>query len=263
MRSCCLSAVTLGCGQAANRCLFCRDTPPLEHVDVRFSQFLAMQPASLRARYSTEQIRQWFREADLDGNGVLSVNEFFRYSLANAIHKYGADALNAVFREYDTNRTGTLDGAEFAALAAKLGFGTVAHNIFRDLDINGTGALSYSEVIHPSSHVLQACDHATKSLLISLAHTLEDSKEQTRVRTRAGSSTCAVDTSGWIINGRDAASVQAELRALLRQSGALVADIVRLFDDDATTAVGVDYMRKGHIDDVVRAHGRSPLPRGR
>ena len=48
-----------------------------------------MQPATLCEKFSTEQIRTWFDSADTDGSGSLSVNEFFAWSLGNAVGTHG------------------------------------------------------------------------------------------------------------------------------------------------------------------------------
>jgi len=66
-----------------------------------FDEFLIMLPPAMLDRYSTAQIRIWFDTADLDGNGDLSVNEFFVWSLNNATAKHGFDALAAVFAQFD------------------------------------------------------------------------------------------------------------------------------------------------------------------
>jgi len=43
-----------------------------------YEEFLAFQSPAVRAKFSNEQIREWFDEADTDKNGTLDVNEFFR-----------------------------------------------------------------------------------------------------------------------------------------------------------------------------------------
>ena len=52
-----------------------------------------MQPRAIREQYSTDEIRTWFLQADSDGNGSLSVNEFFRWSMANISSHFGDSAL--------------------------------------------------------------------------------------------------------------------------------------------------------------------------
>ena len=95
-----------------------------------FEEFLAIQPAIVLSRHSSEEIRKWFDAADTDGNGVLSIDEFFCWSLTNASATHGASTLAAVFEKYDRDGSGYLDGYEFAAAASEMGFGAVAHSIF-------------------------------------------------------------------------------------------------------------------------------------
>lgn len=135
-----------------------------------FDEFLAMQPALVRLHFTTEQIRQNFDLADLDGNGcehpadalaltvhestwsnrpasvclwlvrarthacqsnvptrvrlptrrsVLSINEYFKWSLSNASRQYGTEALAATFRRYDKDGSGVLDGVRTSPAALK------------------------------------------------------------------------------------------------------------------------------------------------
>jgi len=44
---------------------------------IDFGEFLRMQSSEVRRKFSDREIREWFDEADLDGNGVLDANEFF------------------------------------------------------------------------------------------------------------------------------------------------------------------------------------------
>ena len=74
-----------------------------------------MQPRAIREQYSTDEIRTWFQQADSDGNGSLSVNEFFRWSMANISSHFGDSALRVAFSHYDKDGTGSLDALEFAA----------------------------------------------------------------------------------------------------------------------------------------------------
>jgi Ca2+-binding EF-hand superfamily protein len=48
-----------------------------------YEEFLAMQPREIRETHSDAIIRGWFEAADLDRDGNLSVDEWYRYSLSN------------------------------------------------------------------------------------------------------------------------------------------------------------------------------------
>ena len=90
-----------------------------------------------------EALYKAFMEADSDGDGVLSVNEFFRWVLARQLNK---GTLLAVFQGYDKG-SGFLDEVTFCKLATDIGFGAAAHDIFRELDAEGSGSVEYSELV--------------------------------------------------------------------------------------------------------------------
>lgn len=194
-----------------------------------FEEFLAMQPVKVRQTYSADEIKEWFNAADTDGNGSLSINEFFRWSLSNASMKHGATALETAFRKYDRDGGGYLDSFEFEKAATDMGFGAVAHDLFKALDHDGSGSVTYLELIE-SLTAEAPKDPETKKMLTALVWSFDkDTKDEARI-----------DTSGWVIRGKTVASVREELQTLLRESGGHVADIVRLFDNDAQTALLID-----------------------
>ena len=106
-----------------------------------------MQPEAIRNQYTPEEIQSWFNQADVNGDGTLCINEFFRWSLANASAQHGANALRVAFEKYDVDGTGHLDAIEFAKACEDLGFGAVAHQIFRSLDDDGSGTVSASPLL--------------------------------------------------------------------------------------------------------------------
>lgn len=77
----------------------------ITHISHETSHLLALDPraaaAAIRNNHTAEEIRQWFDEADGNGDGVLSVNEFFVWALNSASASQGAKALEAAFKEYD------------------------------------------------------------------------------------------------------------------------------------------------------------------
>lgn len=200
-----------------------------------FEEFYAMQPARVRNEFTSAQIHEWFDAADLNTDGVLSINEFFRWSLMNASQKHGAAALEHAFTRYDKDGTGMLDALEFERVCKDMGYGAVAQGIFSGLDNDGSGAITYRELIESMTSNPPA-DTTTKQLLTALVYSYDSEASAASLRKNK------LDTTGWVIHGRDAPSVQRELQTLLRQSGGHVADLIAIFDEDATVNLTVDFM---------------------
>lgn len=213
------------------------DAAPPEHPEHEASLVFrnACSARSIRASHTSEEIRRWFDDADTDGDGDLSVNEFFGWVLNKVSNTSGGAALEAAFRAYDKDGSGMLDYKEFETVAARMGFGSVAHSIFQSLDHDRSGSVSYKEII--GSVVQNATGGGNASsdvarLCTSLMIAYEDD----------GTVTDAVkmDTSNWVVRGRDVETIRSELQALLRASGAHVADLLRIFDQDHDCSQEID-----------------------
>ena len=61
--------------------------------ELDFEEFLAMMPRKLREVHPTEEIRVWFDSADDDGNGMLSINEYFKWTLGMNAAQHGSESL--------------------------------------------------------------------------------------------------------------------------------------------------------------------------
>lgn len=201
-----------------------------------FEEFYAMQPKRVREGFTSAAIRDWFNAADLDGNGVLSINEFFRWSLLNASQKHGSGVLQAAFRRYDRDGTGEIDALEFERACADMGFGAVAHKIFSGLDKDGSGTISYRELITLLTLEHPPVDLAAKQMLSQLVLSYSSDAHA------AANPTSRIDTTGWTLHGHDAPSVRLSLQQLLRESGCHVADLIKLFDEDADMKLAIDFM---------------------
>lgn len=127
-------------------------------MQLEWEEFLAMQPKHVRAANSLDEIKSWFKAADLNGNGTVSINEFFSWTLAKQIGG-GGEGLQGLFAAYDKDGTGYLDANEFQKVADDLGFGAGAYEIFQDLDQDNSGA----PPPHPShpAHTQHTWAHAT------------------------------------------------------------------------------------------------------
>ena len=189
-----------------------------------FEEFLAMQPQRIRDTCPVSDIKKWFSAADTDHSGTLSINESFRWTLSNNAEKHGTTALQAAFEKYDKDGTGFLDSTEFAAVANDMGFGVVAHELFSALDHDKSGAVTYSELIDSLKQDTPA-DPETKKMISTLVWTWDQAAQEDTKRT--------LNTKGWKIRGDDVKTIRLHLRERLRESGAHVADLVQLFDEDA------------------------------
>lgn len=198
----------------------------------------SLAPSSLAAKkirdtYPASTIRQWYDAADLNNDGVLSIEEFFMWSMSNASAKHGAQTLYLAFQKFDTDGTGALDASEFAAVAKDMGFGAVTNHLFSFFDDNGSGAITYKELI-ASCERCAPTDPNTVGMLTSLIWACDEEMRE--------AAAVALDTSGWVINGKDAASVRSELQQLLQSSGGHVADLLRIFDQDTDNSMQIDDM---------------------
>ena len=193
-----------------------------------------MQPQRVRETYSSASIEQWFKAADANGDGTLSANEFFRWSLGNASKKYGAEALQTTFEKYDADGSGQLTHKEFVEAATDMGFGGSAHEIFRALDHDGGGSISYGELI-AALDAETPVDPQTKNMLMAMVWSYDSEVKEEGHK-------MLVDTSHWVIRGRDAREVRTQLQRLLADSGYHVADLIKLFDEDQDAELMIDEM---------------------
>ena len=199
-----------------------------------FDEFYEMQPKNIKEKFSVSDVRAWFNAADLDGSGTLSMEEYFKWSLGSAAQKHGSRALEAAFQKYDKDGTGRLDAIEFTLAAEEFGFGAVANDIFRKLDTDGSGTLTYKELVESFQVMGAPKDGETTRMLTALMWAYDDEMKR--------EATESIDTSNWVIRGRDQEAVRTELRQLLIDSGGSVADIIYLFDEDKDHSLSIEFI---------------------
>lgn len=225
-----------------------------------FEEFIAYLPSHIRSGRSPQQLRELFESADSNGDGVLTVSEFFMLALCNAATKFGAEALASVFAANgpatSTSSTKSLHKAAAAAegldlfqleaVCKDLGFGAHSQEIFRALS-QSDGKVRYSD-IQAAAMAAMASSPATSA--VDATRLEAEEKERLSVLEHA----LRGALSGWdmddgVQSGDDMAAnvakLHAELRAALASSGAHVDELLgAIFDSDAGCVHG------RRVDDV-------------
>ena len=107
-----------------------------------FDEFRALIPSS--EGMDEEGLQRMFSAVDTDQSGDISMNEYFIWALHKASSSgYG---LGTAFRLYDSSGDGQVDLWEFAQACEDFGFGTLAHELFLELDGDADGTISYHEM---------------------------------------------------------------------------------------------------------------------
>ena len=82
-----------------------------------FEEFYALQTKQVRDQYTADEVRVWFEAADANGDGSISISEWFMWTLANLAEMHGEASLARIFAKYDQDGSGVIDAAEFEQLA--------------------------------------------------------------------------------------------------------------------------------------------------
>lgn len=175
-----------------------------------WEEFQLCIPANMKENATPEELRDLFDEADADHNGTISIDEYFMWTLNACVAQAGA-GLESVFRRYDRNGTGTLDEREFMQACADINFGHYAHDIFIELDHDGSGSVSYHEVIEmlrKRKGGVGSVNKTTKRFLSELSFQVANGNGDE-------SDPLAIDTSQWQLTGTDISSLREQLSGYL------------------------------------------------
>jgi len=165
--------------------------------ELTFDEFMSIAPAELKASLRGRTMKELFDRIDRNGNGTISLDEFFIWSLG-FISNHTGTGLEAIFRKYDKDGGGVLDAAEFDMVAEDLGFGGISNNLFIELDRNNSGTVSATDLTRYIGGLGSSRD--AKRFLTTLAY--EDGH-------------VTLDTSSWELAGESADALRKQLLELL------------------------------------------------
>ena len=190
--------------------------------ELSFEEWVKMLPRQTKQLYSEVQLRERYTMLDTDDNGVITWDEYFLFSLQEAVQRSGL-GMSAIFKKYDTNRNGELDQAEFQAAARELGMGDRAAVIFSQLSRRSgrSGDVIDYVALMTDARAIRSRDADVKAFMLALM--LDEKAEDS----------AGLDTSSWGgFTAVDCASFRHELTALLESHQASLAEIFRAVDVD-------------------------------
>ena len=194
-----------------------------------FEEFCATVP-ELRAQHDEATLRRFFDAADKDGDGVLSMAEFFVWALAEAVSRFGRKELTAVFRRANTSddaRTGVLDLFEFEALCKSIGYpANIAGQLFRDVT-DGCGCVTVKILQQSAMGALLKLRQTESAAAGPAAAEVTAQVTAEADEAARGQLMAHLEAANLNASGDDAARMGESLRDALATSGMQIIDLMR------------------------------------
>ena len=171
----------------------------------------------------TGRVCTWFEACETDKDGLVTAMEWFRFSARASIHQcnvmlkrlqeqqarkkeYGqkeggaANVMGEVLVDaFDKTGDGQIDRREFNRLAAKLGFGDLADDIFDKIDNDRSGVVDKGEIVKLlgtyQSHSKPAALAAVGDFTMAITH----NSEAARAKERATAEALRSDDNGLLV----------------------------------------------------------------
>ena len=198
--------------------------------ELSFDEFVEAIPERVRgASRDIATLREVFDLADADGSGLISMNEFFCFFLS---HLDGVGSgLEAAFRNYDSTGDGSLNSSEFALAVEDMGFGGMSHELFLELDKDGSGSVHYGELLQLLRSRPKAMTNNGKRFLASLAH--------------GSSGSIDLKAEYWALKSLDEDGLRKELQQRLLERFARVPDLYKwMLEDPHDSSLSVDFLSR-------------------
>ena len=192
--------------------------------EVTFGEFTSrIVPTKMLASSSKEEIRELFDSIDTDKSGKISMNELFLWTLKYAQEETGT-GIESVFRRYDKMGRGALTITDFCTAAEELGFGAAAHDVFMELDPDGSGQVGYSEMRKELQH--RSLSPISKRFIRAMAFD-------------AAQRAVEVDSTGWTLRPESKESIREQVLEKLKSCApARASDLYRAMSGGSNFILG-------------------------
>lgn len=176
-------------------------------------------------------IKTWFDSLDTDGDGSISMGEFFVFALQESLERSSAKGgLLGFFERWDTDDNNVMTRAEVERMAEKLGFGDVAKELLEEFDDNDSDAITYAELVG----ALRSKGKMTK-VRNQFQNRYSDEQRAAKEMAKEGQqqqASAALSAPAPTAAGKGTGDLMA-LKQWLRKNADRVVDMFRLFDVDS------------------------------
>jgi Ca2+-binding EF-hand superfamily protein len=207
-----------------------------------FQEFVLALPVHIRKVHALSDILAWFSLIDTSGDGVVSANEFFCWSLSSSSIGSGSGLVHA-FSRHDVDRVGRLDERAFYRAVESVGFGDDARTLFTQMPLTSDGRFAYYELLGLTTNDAGAYSSAAKSFITSMAWHEN-----------------GAPGPKWSCEATDAEAVRDAINELLRWHCMLIVDLFSLLDTSRDAVISVDEFLLG-IEKVLGFAGERSLLR--
>ena len=201
--------------------MFFHEADSTGSMSLDFVEFVAHLPDTIRHQHSEDELRRWFRLADKDEKGSMSIVDFIEWSTQMTELVTTVDILSG------------LDEAKFTKVAQGMGFGDYSLELFEQLSLSRNGDINSGELCENARLPLAELKIMREFLVAMKWNTTEDA---------AGSD---VDTTGWSFIGTDVEGVRAGLANLLANQGTRLSAIFETLDSDDDNVLVKDEFIEG------------------
>ena len=212
-----------------------------------FEEFASLVRKQMKTTTTDDKVKSLFEACDADGNGSITMNEYFVWimTLTNETNGLG---LSNTFRKYDSSGNGRLDAAEFLMACEDVGFGDIGHDLFLELDSDESGQVSYDELMDTIRSGQGKVGHDCKRFLTALSFSNVHETEAYKL--------LEAESESWELNSTCSETLRCELLERIGVTGHRPSDLFRLM----TRNSAVKLTAREFVNSMQRMGYKGPLP---